>query len=78
MVVPGLLISVSAEVTPRVPCAGSRSVSLLATFSADSAAVRPSAVGRHVAKGKAAVTSFCLRLPAVPAGDPPDIYEGRL
>ena len=72
------MISDGAEVAPRVPCAGPRSVSLLTAFPEASAVIWPPAVSRHVAKAKAAVTSLDLRLPADPAGDAPNLDVGCL
>ena len=56
MVIPGLLVSCSAEVATRFPRAGRRSVFLLAAPPARPAAIRPPAVRCHVSKTQAAVT----------------------
>ena len=78
MVIPGLLVSCGAEVAPRFPRAGRRSVSLLAAPPARPAAIRPPAVRRHVSKTQAAVTPTNLRFLADSTGDPPDLDVGRL
>ena len=78
MVVPGLIFFGGAKVALRFPCAGARSVPLLAILPATSATVGPLAVRRHEAKAKAAITSIYLHLLADPAGDPSDFDVGCL
>ena len=78
VVIPGLILFFGTEVASRLRSAGTRNVPRFAAPPAALAAVWPPAVSRHVAKAKAAVTPFRLRLPADSAGDPPDLDVGPL
>ena len=64
VVIPGLILSCGIDVESRLRSAGTRNMTLFAAPPAALAAVWPPAVSRHVAKAKAAVTPFRLRLPA--------------
>ena len=71
-------VSCGAEIATRLPRAGRRRVSLLASPPARSAAIRPPAVRRHVSKAQAAVTPTNLRFLADSTGDPPNLDVSRL
>ena len=75
---PGFLLSCGAEVAPRFPWAGLRSVSLLAAPPAAPACIALPAVCRHMAKAEAGVAPIYLCLPADSAEDPPGFNMVRL
>ena len=62
---PGLFLSCSAEIASRLPCGGSRGMSLLTASPAAHAVVWPATVRYHVAKAKEAVAPVAHLSPAL-------------